>query len=76
MVVFTLVTMPRKNKTPEHQPYQPRTAAAPLKKRFSSRQTALLAIKELQKYQLELELDTYQSPVDGGWYLTSRKQSD
>ena len=68
--------MPRKNKTPKHQPYQPRTAAAPLKKRFSSRQAALLAIKELQKYQLELELDTYQSPVDGGWYLTSRKQSD
>jgi len=68
--------MPRKNSRPKHQPYQPRTAAAPLKKRFASRQAALSAIKELQKYHLELELDIYQSPVDGGWYLTSRKQTD
>ena len=72
MVVFTLVTMPRKNKTPKHQPYQPRTAVAPLKKRFSSRQAALLAIKEVEKYHLDIALDIYQSPVDGGWYLTSR----
>lgn len=63
--------MPRRNRTPKHEPYQPRTAAAPLKKRFASRQTAQLAIRELQKYHLDLELDIYQSPVDGGWYLTS-----
>jgi len=65
--------MPRRNHTPKHTPYTPNTAAAPLKKRFPSRQAALLAIKELQKYHLDLELDIYQSPIDGGWYLTSHK---
>ena len=68
--------MPRKNNTPKHQPYLPRTATAPFKKRFASRQAALLAIKELQKYHLELALDVYQSPVDGGWYLTSDTRAD
>ena len=63
--------MPRRNHTPKHEPYQSRTAAAPLKKRFVSRQAALQAIKELQKYHLDLELDVYQAPTDGGWYLTS-----
>ena len=63
--------MPRRNNTPKHEPYQSHTAGAPLKKRFVSRQAALLAIRELQKYQLDLELSTYQSPDDGGWYLTS-----
>ncbi len=65
--------MPRKNNTPKHQPYQPRTAAAPVKKRFVSKSAALAAIKELQKYHLDIELTIYQSPVDGGWYLTSRQ---
>ena len=64
--------MPRRNHTPKHEPYQPHTAAAPLKKRFVSRQAALLTIKELQKYNLDLELSVYQSPVDGGWYFTSQ----
>jgi len=66
--------MPRRNNTPKHVPYEPNTAAAPLKKRFPSRQAALQAIKELQKYNLDLELSTYQSPIDGGWYLTSMSQ--
>jgi len=63
--------MPRRNNTPKHLPYEPRTAAAPLKKRFISKQATLLAIQELQKYHLDLELSVYQSPVDGGWYLTT-----
>jgi hypothetical protein len=63
--------MPRRNNTPKHVPYEPRTAAAPLKKRFGSKQAAEFAIKEQQKYHLDLELSVYQSPVDGGWYLTS-----
>ncbi len=68
--------MPRKNNTPKHIPYESRTARAPLKKRFVSRQAALAAIKELQKYHLELELDVHQSPVDSGWYLTTKKSSE
>lgn len=67
--------MPRKNRTRPHQPYQPKTAFAPEKKRFASRAAALRAVKELQKYHLDLELDVYQSPVDGGWYLTSKQSS-
>lgn len=63
--------MPRRNHTPKHVPYQNKTATAPLKKRFPSRQAALAAISELQKYHLDLELSVYRSPVDGGWYLTS-----
>lgn len=64
--------MPRRNKTPQHKPYEPRTAGAPLKKRFASEQAAKNAIKELQKYHLDLELSVYRSPDDGGWYLTSK----
>lgn len=64
--------MPRKNRTPKHTYYQPTTAATPEKKRFPSRQAAEQAIRELQKYHLDIQLAVYQSPVDGGWYLTSR----
>jgi len=67
--------MPRKNRTPKHIPYQNNSARAPQKKRFVSRQAAQNAIKELQKYHLDLELDIYQSPADGGWYLTSHRSS-
>lgn len=65
--------MPRKNHTIPHQRYQPTSATAPKKKRFPSKQAAERAIRELQKYHLDLELDIYHSPVDGGWYLTSKR---
>lgn len=67
--------MPRKNRTPKHQRYQNNSARAPQKKRFKSRSEAEKAIRELQKYHLYLKLDCYQSPVDGGWYLTSSTSS-
>ena len=31
---------------------------------------------ELQKYNLDLKLSTYQSPADGGWYLTTSTASE
>jgi hypothetical protein len=66
--------MPRRNKTPKHQPYrQPRSETA--KKRYPSRATALRAITELRKYQLDVQLRVYQSPHDGGWYLTSQQSA-
>lgn len=68
--------MPRRNRTKPHVPYEPKTAHAPAKKRFASRDEALRAIKELQKYNLDLKLSTYQSPVDGGWYLTTSRSSE
>ncbi|RKV94118.1 MAG: hypothetical protein D8G53_11625 [Candidatus Saccharimonas sp.] len=67
--------MPRRNRTPKHQRYRNNSARAPEKKRFASRSDALRAIRELQKYHLGLRLTCYQSPVDGGWYLTSYTSS-
>lgn len=67
--------MPRRNKTPKHQPYRPpRSEAA--KKRYPSRAAALRAIAELRKYQLDVQLRVYQSPHDGGWYLTSQQSAE
>jgi len=68
--------MPRKNNTPKHLPFQPRSATAPLKKRFVSKQAALRAMTELQKYYLDFRVTVYQSPVDGGWYFTTLKDSE
>lgn len=65
--------MPRRNKTAKHTPYQPAASAESAKKRFGSRQAAIAAITELKKYHLDIELSVYQSPTDGGWYLTSSK---
>ena len=67
--------MPRKNRTQPHSRYQHKSAHAPDKKRYASKQAVERAIRELQKYHLDLELSYYQSPVDGGWYLTSRTSS-
>lgn len=64
--------MPRKNRAPKHIPFIPQPANEQGKRRFASKQAAERAIKELQKYQLDLELHVYQSPTDGGWYLTSK----
>lgn len=67
--------MPRRNKTPKHRPYRsPRSEAT--KKRYLSRAAALRAITELRKYQLDVQLRVYQSPHDGGWYLTSQHITD
>jgi len=68
--------MPRRNKTQKiaRQPYLPAESAMH-KKRFASKQAAENAIKELQKYHLDLELHVYQSQVDGSWYLTSGNAS-
>ena len=67
--------MPRRNKTPKHQSYRPPHNEA-AKKRYPSRAAALRAITELRKYQLDVQLRVYQSPHDGGWYLTSQHITD
>ncbi len=61
--------VPRRNRQSKHQPYMPPAPAQP-KTRYASQQAAEHAIKELQKYQLDLELRAYRSSTDGGWYLT------
>ncbi len=66
--------MPRRNKTPKHQPYRPPRGEG-TKKRYPNRAAALRAIAELRKYQLDVQLRVYQSPHDGGWYLTSQQSA-
>lgn len=46
-----------------------------MKTRYKTKRDALAAIREITTYNLDTELDVYQSPVDGGWYLTSSKQA-
>lgn len=64
--------MPRRNKTPKTT----RKSLAALahssdKKAFASKQQAERAAKEAMRYNVELELHVYQSPLDGKWYLSS-----
>jgi len=67
--------MPRHNRTPPHQPYDPTPLAHSQPKRaFRSKQEAERAVREIQKYNIEIELSTYRSPTDGKWYLSSRHQ--
>lgn len=61
--------MPRRNKTPKHVPFKP-TSHSQAKTRYATRADAERAIAHLQRYNLELSLRTYQSPTNGGWYLT------
>ncbi|MGB4767848.1 MAG: hypothetical protein WBP22_01175 [Candidatus Saccharimonas sp.] len=64
--------MPRRNRQrPITKLPSSRTAEAG-KIRYASRASAEQQIREQQKYQPDLKLSTYQSPTDGGWYLTSR----
>ena len=62
--------MPRHNHTPKHTRFDPPNDAA-RKKRFTTKKDAERAISQLQKYNDDLQLSTYQSSLDGGWYLTS-----
>lgn len=69
--------MPRRNHTPPHNRYDPTPLAHTTPKRaFASKQAAEQAIKELEKYHLELTLHAYRSPVDGKWYLSSNTTTD
>lgn len=65
--------MPRHNRTPKHTLFiRSPPSSETAKTRYSSKQQALRAIKELKKYHLDSDFAVYQSPQDGGWYLTSQ----
>lgn len=68
--------MPRKNRAQPHVRYQPNSAHAPEKTRYASKAAAERAIREIRKYHLDAKLTVYQSPVDGGWYLTSTRSTE
>lgn len=66
--------MGRKNKTPQHTPFQfPNRESG--KVRYPTKRQA----EEAAEYQMllkpDLELYVYKSDLDGGWYLTRTKTS-
>lgn len=61
--------MPRRNNTPKHTPYAP-SVSEQAKTRYRSKADAERAAEDLMRYDLNLTLRAYQSPTDGGWYLT------
>ena len=65
--------MPRHNYSKKHTPAQ-RAVPQPEqgKVRYATKHKAEQAIKESQQYNPDVSLSVYQSPSDGGWYLTSR----
>ena len=64
--------MPRRNKHPIVKRVLAAQSPEISKVRYPSKQAALSAANDRMRYHLELELSVYQSPQDGGWYLTSK----
>ncbi len=64
--------MPRRNRTPKQPPKTPRSTHEAGKVRYASKSAAEAAIQRSKQYSPYLQLRTYQSLTDGGWYLTSR----
>ncbi len=64
--------MPRRNRPQKQPPKYSAPHTTQSKTRYASRQAAEQAAKEQMKYHLDLVLHAYQSPTDGGWYLTSK----
>ncbi|MBP6038341.1 MAG: hypothetical protein KA604_03320 [Candidatus Saccharimonas sp.] len=64
--------MPRSHSTPKIIRYKPNSSEQS-KTRYATKRAAENAIKDLQMYHLDLNLRTYQSPTDGGWYLTRQR---
>ncbi|OYX37939.1 hypothetical protein B7Z00_02590 [Candidatus Saccharibacteria bacterium 32-50-10] len=63
--------MPRRNKQPTLRRTPPTHSAERSKVRYATKQQAMAAAKDRMLYHPDLELSVYQSPADGGWYLTS-----
>ena len=64
--------MPRRNKQPIIKRVLIARQPEANKVRYPSKQAALSAANERMRYHLDLQLSVYQSPQDGGWYLTSK----
>ncbi|MBC7764595.1 hypothetical protein H7Y29_02680 [Microbacteriaceae bacterium] len=63
--------MPRRHKPLKNQSKRPTISPEAGKVRYPSKHAAEHAAKEVSKYNLDVNLRTYQSPINGGWYLTS-----
>ena len=68
--------MPRRHKSPIERQLPKVSTNERTKNRYATKQAALNAAREQQKYELHVTLHVYQSLHDGGWYLTSSQQQD
>ncbi len=68
--------MPRHNHTQPHIRYDPvHLSHTQPKRAFSSKQAAELAIQDIQKYQPDIKLYVYRSPIEGTWHLSSKRDN-
>ncbi|MFZ1361143.1 MAG: hypothetical protein WAS27_03920 [Candidatus Saccharimonadales bacterium] len=67
--------MPRRNNTQPHQPFHFVNHEAS-KTRFRSQQAAQKAANRQMLITFNLKLYVYQSPFDGGWYITRKAPTD
>ena len=63
--------MPRRNKNVKHTPYQLATSEGE-KTRYATKRAAEEAAEHRMLLHMDLTLYVYQSPLDRGWYLTSK----
>ena len=63
--------MPRKNNTPKHTPFVPPNNEQ-TKTRYATKREAEAAAEHRMLLHMSLTLYVYQSPLDKGWYLTSK----
>jgi hypothetical protein len=68
--------MPRRNKSTikRHIPRSSTNESAKVK--YPTKQAALIAAEYTMRHNLDLVLTVYQSPHDGGWYLTRNTESN
>jgi hypothetical protein len=67
--------MPRKNKNVKHTPHTPANPHG-AKTRYQTRSEAERAADYRMLLNPGLDLYVYQSPDDGGWYLTRQKPTE
>lgn len=63
--------MPRRNKNVKHTLYQPSNGEVG-KTRYATKREAEEAAEHRMLLHMNLTLYVYQSPLDRGWYLTSK----
>jgi hypothetical protein len=68
--------MPRRHKPTIKRLLPASSANEPAKVKYPTRQAALAAAEYAMRHNLDLALSVYQSPYDGGWYLTRSAERD
>ncbi|MET0979802.1 MAG: hypothetical protein ABWX90_00935 [Candidatus Saccharimonadales bacterium] len=66
--------MPRRNQTPQHQPFH-FASNCQQKRRFSTEREAVAAAEYQMLLKPDMELSVYKCELCGGWHLTRRTKS-